>query len=120
MKSLSVGDFLKVLKGKNELSITVKGRRTGKEYTTPVWFVLEGNKLHLLPVSGSDTNWYINILKNPTMTLSAEGITVQVKAKPITESKLVKKTIDSFGVKYGKDQIKQWYTKLDVAVQIDM
>jgi hypothetical protein len=24
----------------------------------PVWFVFEGEKLYLLPVQGSDTQWY--------------------------------------------------------------
>jgi hypothetical protein len=27
-----------------------------------VWFVLEGQKLYLLPVKGSETQWYNNVL----------------------------------------------------------
>jgi hypothetical protein len=37
----------------------------------PVWFVLEGEKLFLLPVHGSDTQWYKNVLKKPTIRIDA-------------------------------------------------
>lgn len=39
----------------------------------PVWFVLEGEKLYLLPVSGSDTQQYKNVRKNPSIRIDAEG-----------------------------------------------
>jgi hypothetical protein len=34
-----------------------------------VWFVLEGQKLYLLPVQGSDTQWYKNVLQNPSIRI---------------------------------------------------
>jgi hypothetical protein len=37
----------------------------GRRSPMPVWFVLEDEKLYLLPVRGSDTLWYQNVLKNP-------------------------------------------------------
>jgi hypothetical protein len=43
----------------------VIGRKSGKTISIPVWFVLEGEKLYLLPVQGSDTQWYKNALRNP-------------------------------------------------------
>jgi hypothetical protein len=44
----------------NEITITVTGRKSGRPISIPVWFVLEDAKLYLLPVSGSDTEWYKN------------------------------------------------------------
>jgi hypothetical protein len=35
-------------------------RTLGKTISTPVWFVLEGDNLYLLPMQGSDTQWYRN------------------------------------------------------------
>jgi len=35
--------------------ISVIGRKSGKTISIPVWFVLEGAKLFLLPVRDSDT-----------------------------------------------------------------
>jgi hypothetical protein len=47
----------------NEIEITVIGRKSGKPITNPVWFVLEGDTLYLLPLQGSDTQWYKNVLQ---------------------------------------------------------
>jgi hypothetical protein len=55
---------LKDLSTANEIDLTVKGRKSGQEISRPVWFVHEDDKLYLLPVQGSDTNWYRNVLKN--------------------------------------------------------
>jgi len=117
---LSVKDFLKALTNKGELEITVKGRRTQKTYSTPVWFVDQKNRIYLLPVKGSDTNWYKNIRINPNMTLTVDKRSLQVKAKPIEEPERVKEVIKLFGAKYGADEIERWYTKLDVAVEIPL
>lgn len=55
----------------NEITITVTGRKSGHKSSRPVWFVLEGDDLHLLPVEGSDTQWYQNVLKNPNIGIEA-------------------------------------------------
>jgi hypothetical protein len=46
------------LKRKDEIQLSVKGRKSGKEIPRPVWFVLTGKELMLLPVKGSSTQWY--------------------------------------------------------------
>lgn len=52
-------DDLKVrLSRSREINITVTGRKSGRAITNLVWFALEDEKLYLLPVSGSDTQWY--------------------------------------------------------------
>ena len=117
---MSVKDFLKALTNKTELEITVKGRRTQKPHSTPVWFVDQKDKIYLLPVKGSDTNWYKNIRVNPNMTLTVDKKSLQVKAKPIDEPNRVKEIINLFDAKHGADEIKKWYTKLDVAVEIPL
>jgi hypothetical protein len=108
----------RLLEGKRELTITVRGRRSGRTHSLPVWFVLEGDTLHLLPVSGSDTNWYRNILSAAEMTLTVDGESLKVKPQPVSEASLVQQTVDRFGAKYGAGEIRRWYSKLDVAVKI--
>lgn len=39
-----------------QIKLTVIGRKTGETISIPVWFVLEGEKLYLLPVHGSDSH----------------------------------------------------------------
>ena len=48
--------FIEALSETDELDLTVIGRNTGRKSTRPVWFVQEGDKIYLLPVTGSDPN----------------------------------------------------------------
>jgi hypothetical protein len=110
--------FRRLLQGKKELTIAVRGRRSGRTHSLTVWFVLEGDSLHLLPVSGSHTNWYRNILGSGEMTLTVDGESLKVEPQPITESGPVERTVERFRAKYGAGEISRWYSKLDVAVKI--
>jgi hypothetical protein len=67
----------------------VIGRKPGKTIPIPVWFVLDGEKLYLLPVQGSGTQWYWNAVKNPSIRIDARDAEAKVIAKPITESTAV-------------------------------
>ena len=58
----------------DEIELSVTGRVSGQEIPRPVWFVREGDILYLLPVQGSDTNWYKNVRKNPNMKISVSVI----------------------------------------------
>ncbi len=78
-------EFLKTLKGTGGIDLTVTGRATGRKTTRPVWFVHDGDTLYLLPVTGSDSEWYKNVLKNPTITLAAKKARWTAKATPITD-----------------------------------
>jgi deazaflavin-dependent oxidoreductase (nitroreductase family) len=69
-----------------QIKLTVVGRKSGTAITNPVWFVAEGDTLCLLPVRGSDTQWYRNVLKNPQIRIDARGAEAKLTAKPITES----------------------------------
>ena len=52
-----------ILERTNEIELIVTDRKSGREISIPVWFVYEGNILYLLPVQGSDTEWYKNVQK---------------------------------------------------------
>ena len=62
-----------------EINITVTGRKSGRAISIPVWFVLEDDTLYLLPVQGSDTQWYKNVLKNPSIRIKAGGAEAEVR-----------------------------------------
>ena len=99
-----------------QIEITVTGRKSGKLISNPVWFVLEDDKLYLLPVSGSETQWYKNVLKNPTIRVNARSTEAELKAVPITDAKQVKSVVENFRAKYGASDVKKYYSKFDVAV----
>ncbi len=57
----------------DEITVSVTGRKSGRTISNPVWFVWDDDKLYLLPVKGSDTQWYKNVLKNPAIHIDARG-----------------------------------------------
>jgi deazaflavin-dependent oxidoreductase (nitroreductase family) len=99
-----------------QIKITVIGRKSGQTISIPVWFALEGENLYLLPVQGSDTQWYKNVLKNPSIRIDARGVGAGFRAMPITEAKAVKSVVEKFRQKYGARDVKKYYSKFDVAV----
>jgi deazaflavin-dependent oxidoreductase (nitroreductase family) len=103
-----------------EVNISVTGRKSGRLISIPVWFVLEVDKLYLLPVQGSDTQWYKNVLKNPSIQISARGADDEFQATPITNKAQVSSVVDKFREKYGAGDVKKYYSKLDVAVVAQM
>jgi hypothetical protein len=55
---MAADELKSALQDANEVELTVTGRKSGNESSRPIWFVLEGDKLLLLPVNGTESNWY--------------------------------------------------------------
>src|SRR5215471_19589076 len=79
-----------------EITITVTGRKSGRAISNPVWFVVEGDTLDLVPVQGSDTQWYKNVQSNSAIRVSTEGAEKQFRATSITDAKEVASIVDKF------------------------
>src|SRR5271169_5653769 len=103
-----------------EITIKVTGRKSGRTIAIPVWFVLDDEKLYLLPVQGSDTQWYKNVLMNPSLRIDARGTEAELKAVPTTDPKQVSAVVEKFREKYGAGDVKKYYSGLDVAVLIQV
>jgi hypothetical protein len=114
---MAMANIKQALASTEELEIAVTGRNSGRKISFPVWFVLESETLYLLPVKGSASNWYKNILRNPTMTVSARGMEITVNVKPITDPPTVREVVEKFREKYGTANIQRYYSKFDVAVE---
>ncbi|MGD0513949.1 MAG: nitroreductase/quinone reductase family protein [Terriglobales bacterium] len=99
-----------------EIHISVTGRKSGRKISIPVWFVLDDDNLYLLPVQGSDTQWYKNVLKNPSIQVKAGSEQAEFKVVPTTDAKQVSSVVEKFRAKYGASDVKKYYSKLDVAV----
>jgi deazaflavin-dependent oxidoreductase (nitroreductase family) len=103
-----------------ELTISVTGRKSGRTISLPVWFVLEGDTLYLLPVHGSDTQWYKNILQNPEMGIAARDKKGKFHATLVNDRKTVESVVEKFREKYTATDVKKYYSKFDVAVTIQL
>jgi hypothetical protein len=103
-----------------ELKLSVKGRKSGRDIPRPVWFVHEGNTVYLLPVQGTDTNWYKNFRANQQLKVSVNGEEISTKGKPITDNDKVGDIVGKFSSKYGESDVRKYYPKHDVAVEAQL
>lgn len=108
------------LQGMDEVEITVTGRTTGRQISHPVWFVQEEESIFLVPIYGSDSDWYKNVRRTPMIQVAANGMTLDTSATPITDAYRVNHVVRMFRDKYGEDQVAAHYPKLDVAVQVPL
>jgi deazaflavin-dependent oxidoreductase (nitroreductase family) len=111
--------FMSQLARHREITLTVTGRKSGRAISIPVWFVLEGRKLYLLPVTGSDTQWYRNVLKTPGVHIRADGAESALTVNPLIEKTDVSSVIEKFRTRYGDSGLK-YYSKLDVAAVCEL
>jgi hypothetical protein len=117
---MALEDLRNALQNTSEVQLTVTGRVSGRESSRPVWFVEEGDRLLLLPVSGSDSNWYKNIAKAPAVAVAADGAEYRTEAKTIDDPAGVEEVADKFRARYGADQVSAYYPKLDAAVEVPL
>lgn len=113
-------DLEKRLARTRQIKISVTGRKSGSTITIPVWFVLEGDKLYLLPVYGSDTQWFKNLEKNRSLGISTGGLEASFKPMLVRDPKAVKAVVEKFRAKYGAADVKKYYRKFDVAVRVGL
>ena len=112
-------DFRTALQGSNEVEITLTWRSSGRSLSYPVWFALDGDKLYLIPVRGSETDWYKNLRMTPTIRLAARGKTLTASARFLTNEAQLARVLEKFRDKYGRN-VKSYYPKLDVAVEVPL
>ena len=118
---MALGDFRKVLPKADEIRITVVGRSSGRKVTLPVWFAHDDRALYLLPVRGSDSPWYLNLVKNRRIALAARGSTWRARKVTLIRSRArVHRIADMFREKYGASDVKKYYSKFDVAVGLPL
>jgi hypothetical protein len=117
---MGLEDLRNALRNTSELQLIVTGRVSGRESSRPVWFVEEGDRLLLLPVSGSDSNWYKNIAKTPAVGVVADGAEYRTDARTIDDPAGVDEVVERFRERYGADQVSAYYPKLDAAVEVPL
>jgi len=111
-------ELLNRLKESKEVNITVTGRKTKRRFSTPVWFVVDGDRIAIVPTKGSDNNWFKNLVQTPNIELSAGGISAPFSASIVRDSKQVEKVIDKLRAKYRHMWSEAYYTKRDVYVEV--
>ena len=112
--------FKDALDASTEVELTVTGRTSGREISIPVWFVREGDTIYLVPVNGTDSDWFKNVRRRPTIRLSEGSAHLSAHAIPITDPAKVEEILDKFRARYGPDDVAAYYPKHDVGVEIPL
>ena len=102
--------------------IIVTGRKTKKKFSTPVWFLLEGEdkkeKVLLVPIKGSDSNWFKNLVEDAQIRLGVADSTIESEATLVRYRNQVKQLIDKLKAKYELEWSEFYYTKRDAYVEV--
>lgn len=96
----------------HQTKISVIGRKSGQTISAPVWFVYEDDKLYLLPVRGSDTQWYKNVLRNPWIRIEARGRRYGIASRFRHWCQIRKISSGKIPGKYGAKDVKKYYSML--------
>ena len=111
-------NFEAALNSANEVDLITTGRRSGRESSRPVWFVQQGEILYLVPVTGTDSQWYKNVLARPGIRLTASGARYATDAAPVRDARKIGQIVDAFRAKYGAQNVARYYTNPNAAVEI--
>ncbi len=90
-RNQAVIDYFRANSGQNNrdmtlLLLTTKGAKSGKPYTTPVAYQRDGDRLLIFASKGGapvNPDWYVNLVKNPEVTVEVGAEKYQAKAAPL-------------------------------------
>lgn len=101
IKSILRSPFHKIISG-NFIVLTFKGRRTGKQVSTPVGYTRKSNSLIVFTFS----SWWKNLKENPEVSILLQGRDVKGKIEIITDlnkvAQAVNLILDTRGDEMGK------------------
>jgi deazaflavin-dependent oxidoreductase (nitroreductase family) len=72
--------------GKNLLLLTTTGARTGREHTTPMMFIPDGDRILVVASNAgapAHPDWYRNLVAHSDVTVEVTGDTYQARAEPL-------------------------------------
>jgi hypothetical protein len=117
---MALDEFTSALERTNEVELGTVGRVSKRQTSRPVWFVREQDRLFLMPITGSHSQWYRNVVSEPTVHLTAAGAEYRTRAMPVSDPGRVRHVLDEFRAKYGAEDVAQYYTHPDVAVEVPL
>lgn len=99
---------LEEVASQSTVEITTIGRKSGKLYTTPIWFVYDQGHFYIQSGQGGKTAWYQNLKKDPQIKLKIETLTFAGKAKFIDDEQETERIHDLFRSKYLRARLSYW------------
>ena len=72
------------LPGRELVLLTTTGARTGREHTTPLMYLAQGDRIYVIASKGGSPShpaWYHNLLANPTVTVEVGADRYEANAR---------------------------------------
>ena len=117
---MGAGDFAGALAGEDEVQIDVVKSGEGKGRSIPVWFTVEGTRMHLLPMYGLRTIWFRDLEKSGSVEVRAKNETRRVTPRVVRDPATVEEVKKCFRRKYGEADVKRYYPTTEVALEISL
>jgi deazaflavin-dependent oxidoreductase (nitroreductase family) len=85
---------------RSTIDITTVGRKSGKEHTKPIWFVVDDGKIVVQAGKDGKTDWYLNLQAKPAAMLRQGEYTFRARPTPVTDPARVEAIHELFLAKY--------------------
>ena len=102
MSATKLRDRLAHVANLSTLRLTHHGRRSGKPYEVTIWFMVEGETVHLV-TANRQRQWPRNVAVHPSVILRIGGETFTGTVEAITDPAAIEHATDLMAAKY-------WYT----------
>jgi deazaflavin-dependent oxidoreductase (nitroreductase family) len=73
------------IQDRSTMELTTIGRKTAKEHTRAVWFVVSDGKIVVQAGKKGKTDWYRNLRKTATASARQGGYLFRVRARPVED-----------------------------------
>lgn len=118
MKLEKTKETLSILR---QINLIVKGRRTGKPRSFPIWFAMEGDTIQILPAFGTRTQWLKDVGVDNSVVIAFGGHQIEGVAESHFSREMVADVKRRLEKKYGEHVIaRAGYTGLDAAVTVTL
>ena len=81
---MSGGKLTRNMRGSEVVLLTTMGRKSGKQHTTPLFGLADGENWTVIASQGGHPehpNWYLNLRDNPDVTLQVGSETMRMRAE---------------------------------------
>lgn len=112
--------FVEDLHKRKEILLSVQGRRSERTFTFPVWFVILGETLWLLPVRGKRTQWHQNVRVNPAVAIRSGHLRRTFVVHLVDHPRTVASVVAAFRKKHTAQAVAKYYSGVDVAVEVPL
>ena len=104
-----VATALERIRDHSTIELTTTGRRSGRDHVKPIWFVVSDGGILVQAGKDGSTDWYRNLVKNPSVLVRQGEYTFRSRAVPITDPVRVRHVHDLFLRKYTSARVLSWF-----------